>query len=271
MDNQKPKNNRSSKLKIISFLIAFVGFLVCLNWPVLILPVAIIVIGLALYSIFIIFSRKGIIFPPPIFGFLIPILALLLAVLMPAINKTHKIAQRVMCSIQMECLGSALMAYIDDHEGKLPPPDKWCDLIITQGDFAPKGLYCPTSDAIEGESSYAININTAGKNIKKMPPDMVILFETDIGKEEVPRNTPISKRVCYSFLEQNDPKWVAQNKNELVYLNRWNIAGGPEIMSTPHVLDNQPGCNVVYADGHPAFVSGDELKFLRWTTEDSSK
>jgi prepilin-type processing-associated H-X9-DG protein len=212
--------------------------------------------------------RKGIVCPPPVIGFLIPILAILLAILIPAINKTHKIAQRVICSIQMECLGSALMAYIDDHEGKLPPPDKWCDLIVTQGDFVPKGLYCPTSDAVDGESSYAININAAGKNIKKMPPDMVILFETDIGKEEEPRNTPISKRACYSSLKKNGSEWTAQNKNSLVCLNRWNIAGGPEIMSTPHVLNSQPGCNVVYADGHPAFVCGDELKFLRWTAEE---
>ncbi|MCJ7730618.1 MAG: DUF4190 domain-containing protein [Sedimentisphaerales bacterium] len=45
----------------------------------------------------------------------------------------------------------------------------------------------------------------------------------------------------------------------------WNQSGGPEILST----DNHrgEGCNVLFSDGHVAFVKTEDLNDLKWTAE----
>lgn len=273
MDDQKetstqPLKPRFSKLAITTAVVVLICLVVCIFWPRLALPITIYIISIVLVgSFFSMMKRKGCIFPPPIIGFLIPILAILLAILMPAINKVNTISKRVVCGINIESIGTALIAHAGDYNNQLPDADKWCDLLITKADVSPRSLICPGSDTLEGESSYAININAVGKDIKKLPPDMVILFETDAGKEKEPRNTPVSKRASYPFLEKNDPKWVTHNKNQIVHANRWNQTGGPEIMALTHQLEGRPGCNVVYANGHPAFVCDPQLKYLRWTVD----
>jgi prepilin-type processing-associated H-X9-DG protein len=43
----------------------------------------------------------------------------------------------------------------------------------------------------------------------------------------------------------------------------WNLVGGPEILTTDY--HQQEGCNVVFVDGHTAFIKSAELAELRWT------
>ncbi len=47
----------------------------------------------------------------------------------------------------------------------------------------------------------------------------------------------------------------------------WNQAGGPEILT----IDNHQGdgCNVLFVDGHAAFITHDALSQLRWTSNDA--
>lgn len=261
---QKPEP-RSSKIRIISFLIAFAGFLICLNWPMLILPAVIIGVGLALCGIFIIFRRRGTIFPPPIFGFLIPILAILLAILMPAINKIRMIAQKDFCITHLKGLGIALRVYSNDYNDCLPPANQWCDLLITKEDVAPKSLLCPYSDAIEGESSYAININTTEKNTEMLPNDMVLLFETEAGVVSNGQTETVENRPFYQFFQKQGFNEFDSIKDNIVYPTRWNLSGGPEILTTRY--HKGKGCNVLFADGHVEFVPAKKIPTLRWTAE----
>jgi hypothetical protein len=257
-----PKN---STLAIVSFIMGLLC-LTCIFWPLLGLP-AIICGIIALVKISgsggrlkgTGFAVTGIVIP----AVMIVIMPMALAILMPALNRTKNIAQRVICGTNLKGLGTAMTVYANEYDDQLPPADQWCDLLITTVDVSPKSLVCPTSDAVEGESSYAMNINAAGKKLDGLPADMVLLFETDAGKEDGLRNTPINSRIFYSYMEKNDFEWIAGNKDQRVYLNRWNQVGGKEIISEIHNM----GCNVVFVDGYSAYIPSGEISKLRWTAD----
>ena len=47
----------------------------------------------------------------------------------------------------------------------------------------------------------------------------------------------------------------------------WNQAGGPEILTVENHQGD--GCNVLFVDGHVAFVRQEDLPQLRWTSDDA--
>ena len=247
---------RTSRLAIASFVMGLVSLVICVLWPILFLPaiicgiVALVKISGSNGSL----KGKGYaitgIILPAVMAILLPFLAMFAAIMMPALNKAKDIAQRTVCLTNLNGLGAAMTIYANDNNGQLPPADRWCDLLISKGKVSPKSLVCPDSDAVEGESSYAININAAGKKLDQLPADMVLLFETNEGKEAGPRTEIIDARASHP-----------------VYPKRWNQAGVPQIMRMEHEDNGRPGCNIVFADGHVAFISGDELQKLRWTAE----
>ena len=142
------------------------------------------------------FAIAGIVVPTVLTLVVVP---LLLAILMPALNQTQRIAERVVCGTNLKGLSVAMMVYSNDYDGKLPT-ENWCDLFIEEVDVSPKSFVCPDSDAIEGESCYAMNINIAGKNLDKLPASVVLFFETDIGVEGGPRTTSIKNRRFFEYL-----------------------------------------------------------------------
>jgi prepilin-type processing-associated H-X9-DG protein len=111
----------------------------------------------------------------------VPIVMILLAILMPALGKVRCEAQRIMCGANLSSLGTTVTVYAEDHNDMYPPADNWCALLIADGNESPAEFICPGSDAVKGKSSYAININVAGKKVSEVPPDVVLLFETNSG------------------------------------------------------------------------------------------
>jgi hypothetical protein len=247
---------RTSKLAIASFVMGLVSLVICVLWPILVLP-AIICGIIALVKISgsggslkgTGYAITGIVLPA-VMAILLPLLAMFLAIMMPALNKAKDVSQRIVCATNLRGLSCAMVIYANDYDDQLPPADQWCDLLITKADVSPKSLLCPDSDAVEGESSYAMNIHAIRKKIKDLPPDMVLLFETDAGKDAGPRTEIINTRASH-----------------LVYPKRWNQVGGPEIIRIEHKGGPQPGCNIGFVDAHTEYVSGDELQKLRWTAE----
>jgi len=106
----------------------------------------------------------------------LPVMALLMSILMPALSQTRAMAQRIVCGSHLNSLGTALQLYATDNEGKYPTPEKWCDLLIDYSDASKKSFECPASEE-KGQCNYAMN-----KNIEKLgphsPSNMVLLFET---------------------------------------------------------------------------------------------
>lgn len=109
---------------------------------------------------------------------LIPIIAILMGILMPALAKTRYIAYRMVCATNESNLGKAMMMYANDYKGKYPTSSQWCDLLIEYTDANERTFQCKGSG--EWSCNYAMN-----KNIEALgtsaPPDMVLVFES---KEE---------------------------------------------------------------------------------------
>ncbi len=113
---------------------------------------------------------------------LLPIVALLMGILMPALARTRQLAFRMSCDTNLSGLGRAMYIYADDHEGKFPASAQWCDLLIENAEVARESFRC--RGVQEGPSNYAMN-----KYAKELgtdsPPDMVLLFETHPGWNQV--------------------------------------------------------------------------------------
>lgn len=155
------------------------------------------------------------------------IIPMMLAILMPALGKVRQLSERIVCATNLSGLHSAIIVYADDHNDMYPPAESWCDVLVKDYNVSPKQLLCPGSDAEEGQSCYAININVAGKKASQVPPDAVLLFETI---------TPGT-----------------------------NPAGGAESLNADNHQGD--GCNILFADGHSKFVRAEDFSTLRWTTE----
>lgn len=201
-----------------------------------------------------------------LWGFGVLFAILFFAVILPAISKTILIANRVVCGLNMEGLLCAMTAYTHDYNGLLPT-ENWCDLLIEEADVSPKSFVCPGSDAVKGECCYAMNKHIAGMQLSKMPEKMVLFFETDLGRKTGPRSDPIQNRRHYEFLKEDRNGKEAYNKKLMVYKDRFNQLGGPEDLRLRHDLDGQPGCTIVFADGHLEFVTEDRIGELQWKVE----
>ncbi|MHC4558122.1 MAG: DUF4190 domain-containing protein [Planctomycetota bacterium] len=112
----------------------------------------------------------------------LPLMALLLGILMPALARTRQIAFRMVCGTNMSGLSKAMMIYANDYDDQYPTPDKWCDLLIEYCEVTPKSFIC--KGAPKGPSNYAINENIAQLGTSTQP-DIVLLFETHPGWNQV--------------------------------------------------------------------------------------
>jgi len=117
---------------------------------------------------------------PAIFGLFI--LPMMLAILMPALNKTKVLAQRLVCATNLKGLGTAMMVYTDDNDNKYPTAEKWNDLLVSEVDADPRMFRCKSAQ--EGPSNYAMNENLAGKT-DNVPAETVLLFESRPGWNQV--------------------------------------------------------------------------------------
>jgi prepilin-type processing-associated H-X9-DG protein len=85
-------------------------------------------------------------------------------------------AYRVKCNAYLKSLGAAFNIYADDFDGCLPSTDSWCDALGKY--ISPGMLICPSSNAREDQSSYAMNESLGGRKLAELPPDLVLLFES---------------------------------------------------------------------------------------------
>jgi peroxiredoxin Q/BCP len=181
---------------------------------------------------------------------------ILYAVFVTGPSSRRKLVSIGRCGVHMSALGKAIMVYAVDNDGRFPTPQKWCDLLIENVDATPKLFICPQSNAVYGESSYAMNVNLVGKKIDEVPADTVLLFETDLGKEQGQRKELVSSREFFKFLNLSETEG-----KQKVYGKRWNQVGGPNDVTLEH--HQGEGCNVLYADGHVEFEKK-PVEGLRW-------
>jgi len=112
----------------------------------------------------------------------VPLIALLMGILMPALARTRQLAFRMTCATNLSGLGKAMLIYANDYDDMFPTPSEWCDLLIEYTEVTTKSFLC--KGAPEGPCNYAMNENVAKLGISA-PPDMVLLFETEPGWNQV--------------------------------------------------------------------------------------
>jgi hypothetical protein len=88
-------------------------------------------------------------------GLMLLMLPLMAAMLLPALARAKSKAQTITCMNNMKQLNLALLMYATDHKDRLPPADKWCDLIQPYTGGSTALFHCPTEAA--GRCSYAYN------------------------------------------------------------------------------------------------------------------
>jgi peroxiredoxin Q/BCP len=174
-------------------------------------------------------------------------------------SSRHTLSGRIVCGSHMSALGKAILVYANDNDGRFPTPAKWCDLLIENADVIPEMFICPQSGTVYGESSYAMNVNLVGKKIDEVSPDTVLLFETDLGKEEGQRKETVSSREFFKFLGLSETEG-----EQKVYGGRWNQVGGLKDVTLEHHKGGV-GCNVLFVDGHVEFEKS--VDGLRWQVE----
>jgi hypothetical protein len=111
----------------------------------------------------------------------LPVIALLMGILMPALARVRQQAFRIVCATNLSGLSKAMAIYEDDY-GRYPTPEKWCDLLIEKCEVSPITFRC--KGAQEGPSNYALNENIA-KPGSPTQGDIVLLFETHPGWNQV--------------------------------------------------------------------------------------
>jgi len=175
----------------------------------------------------------------------------------------HRRASGMPFGTNLSGLAKAVRVYAnDDPQVRIPPGDRWCDILI-QHDFTTlKQFVHRMSDSVEGESDAAMNVNAAGKSLMQLPADMVLFFETDFGTQWGRRTGFAKNRGFYKFAPCVDP-------NTKVYTGRWNQVGGPEILTTRYT-DGQ-GCWIAFVDTHVEFVKTADLPKLRWKPDPNEK
>jgi len=166
----------------------------------------------------------------------------------------------IWCQNDIRILGYALEYYAQEHDGKLPEADKWCDILVFDMDAALGNFICTSLDTWDGESSYALNKYVVMKQWSQIPEDMVLLFETDYGMTDSDRDTKLKTRL---FFEKFGP--ASFDGEQQVYKVRWNQVGGPELFSESH--PNKGGA-VLLKSGRVQFVKKKEIGNLKWKDED---
>jgi prepilin-type N-terminal cleavage/methylation domain-containing protein/prepilin-type processing-associated H-X9-DG protein len=89
----------------------------------------------------------------------ISIIALLLGILLPSLGQAREAARAVVCQTNQRNLGSVVLMYTNEHNGKMPGSEEWSDVVmdainaewpasslLCSRDTMPEVLFCPCDD-----------------------------------------------------------------------------------------------------------------------------
>jgi prepilin-type N-terminal cleavage/methylation domain-containing protein len=123
----------------------------------------------------------------------ISIIALLLAILMPALSRVREMAKRSVCSSQVQQVGVGMTAYTSDYDGRMPPYNS--DITNTN-----PYLLIHSYALYRGESSF---VDSAGK---PLPMKLAVLYENKYIANPKVFYCPSNIEPLYKFASYNNPK-----------------------------------------------------------------
>lgn len=119
----------------------------------------------------------------PSIAFLLALLVspMMMAILFPALARSRQFAFRTVCANNLKQIGLSMQIYAEEHDGKYPTADRWCDLLIQHAGATHPIFRCRGAGAHSDRCNYAINKNLENFDTGSAPHDMVVLFETHPG------------------------------------------------------------------------------------------
>lgn len=188
---------------------------------------------------------------------LLPVLTA--GIIMPAMGGISPKLHKEICNRHIQEISKALKQYTE-HNDKVPV--EWCDALVLDCELRIYDLRCgrARSTFSEGESSYAFNKYVVGLPKSELPPDIVMLFETDCVGVNPENKIPMRER---KFVNENTLYMVDE---EEVKEGAWNQVGDIDILTCSYHAGL--GCNILFADGHVEFVKKKDIPNLRWTVEE---
>ena len=177
------------------------------------------------------------------------IIAILIAMLMPALGRARETARRVNCMSNMRQLTTAWLAYAQANKGRLVPAENGIDAWADHGntdDAARRGLLypwvpdprvyrCPNDPVQQNERSYSINTFCNGS---------VLLVPAAVNNIARIRETSRT----FVFVEEFDPR--GYNLGSFLMFN-----AGDVWIDFPVSWHNRGAC-LSFADGH--------VEYFRW-------
>ena len=74
----------------------------------------------------------------------IGIIALLISILLPSLNRARETANRVKCGSNMRQIGQGIMLYANENKGKYPPD---LGILVKTEDMTPEVFICPSGNS----------------------------------------------------------------------------------------------------------------------------
>jgi hypothetical protein len=155
---------------------------------------------------------------------------------LPALAEAKAKANRIKSLNNIVSINKYLLSYAQDHGGKLPPADKWCDAIMREMQNPILFVSPQDPEAMakfeRGEKvcSYAFNAALAGKNIDEIfDGRLVMVFECNLGWNgtgglaELRKNVPpdqwnigLADGSCFqanpNMLQRNRIRWKPEGR-----------------------------------------------------------
>ena len=114
---------------------------------------------------------------------LLPVMAILIAILLPAVSTARGRAYQVAFLSQMKQLSTAAQVYASEQDGRLPPPQSWLEALEQQAGLADLDQVTRAHGHEEAGRAVAMNAALKGMSLYGMPaaPRTVLFFECAVG------------------------------------------------------------------------------------------
>src|SRR5256885_12501010 len=217
----------------------------------------------------------------------IGIIALLVAILMPSLNKARYQAKNVACEARLRNVGQAVLMYANENRGKIPQhpgrgswlwdvPFGTRDALVKKGG-ARQTLYCPffpeqdadnlwdySTAALPGGQFGVIGYVWLGKRPHTGYPSLTNgarAYVETLRPPKPPTGTAAALAALFPKIS-SDTEIMTDPVFQQAGQPGWAAKGGwPDIHVTPHIRHNQPqGGNILFLDWHVAFRPFKEMK-----------
>jgi len=206
----------------------------------------------------------------------IGIIALLISILLPSLQKARRAAVDLECLSQMRQVGMAMISYTSDYKGTFPPPDadldgsfseddSWVWLIFKYAGENRKVFRCPlyaqTYDEVLVERTYAINASEIPWWEGGKPYPTQGLFTRKITQVKSASEKAMLFDIHWSGVSaiplfKPDTMFWAKMYDDLIPLDH------VQCHKAPHSSAGRFGTNIVFVDGHAAPSDYDKIGHL---------